>query len=1088
VSPAARTRDRKRERAPGSRPLVGRERELAALRAALDDAARGHGRLVLVAGEPGIGKSRLADAAARIASDEGFAVLWGRCWEAGGAPAFWPWTQVLRAHARRAGLERLRREAGPGGAYVAQIVPELARDEPPPAAEGDHARFALFDAIASLLVAAARDAPTLIALDDLHAADPPSLRMLEFLAHELRGAPLLVLAAYRDVDARAAPGVEELLARLAREGETLPLRGLGRGDVERLVAAAGVDPAPALVAALHEATGGNPFFLDELVRLLAAEGRLGEHSLGSGVPLTAGVRHTVVRRLERLSDDCLVVLRTAAAVGREFAPAVVERAAARTPADVAAALEEAERARLLHAEAGRRSAFAHDLIRETLYDGLEAAHRRTLHERIGEALEERYAGSVEPHLAELAHHFLAADDARGVEYAARAARHAAAQFAFEEAAALYERALAASPEPRLDLLLALGEARTKGGQLDAAREALARAAELARAGGDVEGLAHAALALAAPYTEAGFGDPLRAELLEEALSALAPEETRLRARLLARLAPELYWLHEFERADAVSADALELALAGDDPALLFETLDARHYALMGPDGLDAREPLSRQLVELAGTVGDAAMELRARLWRVHDRLERNDVDGARADVAALVRLAEAVRQPGHRWVATYLLAVLAHVDGRVDETERLHEQAWALGRRAGIADAAAVYFASGRWTLLNVRPTEEDLETPLEAVCDLYRALIPGFRSLLAWMHAARGRLADARREYERYAAAAFELPRDHNWLAWQATLAEVCVMLGDVRRAPRLYELLLPYSDRGLVGGFANSFTGSIGVVLGRLATTIGRFDEAERHFERALAANERMGARLPAADARAEYAAMLLVRGRGDDRRRADALLADAAREAAETGYVRVAGRCAELGAASPPPATTGAPRRAILRREGDFWTVAYSGPPFRVRDVRGLQLLARLLAAPGAEVAALELGGAAGADRGDAGELLDAKAKAAYRARLVELEQEVDDAAAMVDPEREARARVELDALVGELAGAVGLGRRDRPAASAAERARVNVTRRIRDGIARLAREDPALGRYLEATIRTGRTCSYRPDPERPVAWDL
>jgi DNA-binding SARP family transcriptional activator len=261
--------------------FVGRARELEELRAGVDDAFAGHGRLFLLVGEPGIGKSRLVEEVMRQARARGARVLVGRCWEAGGAPAYWPWVQSLRAYIRDREPRELREELGPDAGDVAQLFPELRRlfpDLPEPPAQGSEgARFRLFDALAAFLENAARGRPLVLVLDDLHAADEPSLLLLRFLARELRASRLLIVGAYRDVDPTLQDPLVTALAELVREPVTqrLALDGIVEAEVAEYIAlTTGVEPEPAVVEEIYAETDGNPLFVGEIVRLLAAEGRL----------------------------------------------------------------------------------------------------------------------------------------------------------------------------------------------------------------------------------------------------------------------------------------------------------------------------------------------------------------------------------------------------------------------------------------------------------------------------------------------------------------------------------------------------------------------------------------------------------------------------------------------------------------------------------------------------------------------------------------------------------------------------------------------------------------------------------------------
>ena len=394
--------------------FVGRERELRELLEALSDTVAGHGRLVLVGGEPGIGKSRLMDEVARQARAEGVRVVVGRCWEGGGAPAFWPWVQAFRALMRDSDADGLRAQLGSGAAELTLLLPELREllpDLPEPRApDSDAARFVLFDATSQFLAAACEARPTVIVLDDLHAADEPSLLMLRFLARGLESMNALVIAAYRDVDPSLSHPLATLQAELAGERGTTRVRlaGLDAREVEEYVElTAAAIASPELVRRLHDDTEGNPLFVAETVRLLSIEG-----VTRAGLRIPDSVRDVIARRLRHLRPECVRVLELASILGREFGIASLAAAAELSRGDLLTVLDEAVDARVVGDLPGSRGRlrFTHVLIRDTVYDGLSLATRARLHTRVFETLEPLYARDPGgEHLHELAAMGLAAE-------------------------------------------------------------------------------------------------------------------------------------------------------------------------------------------------------------------------------------------------------------------------------------------------------------------------------------------------------------------------------------------------------------------------------------------------------------------------------------------------------------------------------------------------------------------------------------------------------------------------------------------------------------------------------------------------------
>jgi predicted ATPase len=380
--------------------FVGRAWEAAELVAGLEDAIAGRGRLFLITGEPGIGKTWLAEQLAAYATGRGTRVLWGRCWEGGGAPPFWPWAQMIRALAEDCDEETLAGWLGAGAPYVAQLpglAEHLVTTAAPtlPSREADAGRFYLFEAVTGLFRRAASVRPLLLVLDDLHAADDPSMLLLRFLARDLRGARLLVVGTCRVV-AAGPTGIAEAVAELVREGQPLGLQGLDRDDVGKLIQAlSGVTPSPARVAAVHETTEGNPLFVREAVRLLAAQGAL--ERPGREVPIPGSIRAVIQRRLAPLSADAVQVLSAAAVVGREFDVALVGPACELPAERVLGALSEAVALGIVAEEPGTLGGyrFSHSLIREVLYEQLPIPARAQLHQRVGEAIERVYGTGAE---------------------------------------------------------------------------------------------------------------------------------------------------------------------------------------------------------------------------------------------------------------------------------------------------------------------------------------------------------------------------------------------------------------------------------------------------------------------------------------------------------------------------------------------------------------------------------------------------------------------------------------------------------------------------------------------------------------------
>ena len=1104
-------------------PFLGRETEVAALSGGLDATDAGRGGLVLIGGEPGIGKSRLADEVAGQARDRGFLVLWGRAWEDAGAPAYWPWIQILRSYLRQADPDLARSRLGAGAADIAHILPEVRElypELPPPqAVESDAARFQLFDSTATFLRSAADARPMLVVLDDLQAADTSSLRLLGFIASQLADMRLLVLGTYRDSELTPTHPLTDAIADLAREPttSTLTIRGLGRSALRTLIGAtAGQAPNEQLVSAFVRGTKGNPLYASEAVRLLSAEGRL-EHlaRASSGhVTVPPGVRATIGRRLERLEPETRALLSVGAVVGPEFDGNLLGTIADLEAPSLEQGLDEAVREGLLVEVAGAagRYRFSHDLVRETLYDELSAGRRVRLHRRAAEVLEARHAADPGSHLAELAYHFFEGQpqgsaDAPAVDYARRAGDEASRSLAFEEAARLYEMALAAldrsgavDPRLKLNLLLALGEVRNKSGDVPAGREVLLEAAGIAKDLGASRELAHAALGVGGrmAWSRPGFETRL-IPLLQDALVHLGGADDRLRVRLLSRLACS--WRSSPEQrtvADALSRQAVELARSLDDPETLTYALAGRHWAVWWPENPEERVQIANEMFELAQALGDGERMLDARLMLFLTHTELADMTSARRELGEMVRTVNDLRQPGQLWLGIANRALMVLMEGDFATAETILGEESDPGSYFTLAHDNVSAARFHRFLLGRAQDRLADLESEVRRSVDDF-PWYPLHRSALAFLLVALDRRDEARAVLEELGRNEFAaLYRDNEWLLGACLAAEVAARLGASEASGTLYGQLLPFAGRHAIGHTEGS-VGAVDRYLGLLAATLGRPDDAIRHLEDAVHINERMGARPWTAHSRADLAEVLRRRDAPGDAARAGDLEAQALATAEAIGMTALATTLDTRRSRSEgAEATFGS---GVFRREGDYWSITFEGDAVRMKHSKGLAYLATLLRRPGQEVHALDLAieggdGVTSAAAGDglrvetgggAGPALDRAAKAAYRQRVDELRAEIAEAEGWNDRERSARATAELDMLVAELSAATGLGGRDRQAASSAERARVSVTRAVKAALDRIDAECPTLGGHLRTTVHTGTFCSYTPDPRAPITWE-
>lgn len=1018
--------------------FVGRARELGVMLGSLHSAVVGQGSVVLVAGEPGVGKTRLVE---EVAKRHDGAVVWATCSHGATAPAFWPWLQVLRACTGEATMAAL------GGIDVRPLPETWPQSD----AASDRSRFRLFEGVTSILAAAARESPLVVVLDDLQWADEASIRLLQFIGGEVRRLPLLVVGTYRDTDLEPSHPLGEAVADLARSGPHLTIGGLGQDELVALVRSI-VGPSDdideQLGAVLHVQTGGNPFFARELARLLDADGRLASGQLRGRELVPGGVRAVVGRRLARLPQATYDLLSWAALVGTTFDVALLAAAADCDPRDVLVGLDPAIVARVVAPVDVGRFGFVHDLVREALEYSSGAAERAARHRALGAALAATAGDDVE-RIASVAGHLVAGavggDVDEAVRWAVRAAERAGAVLAYEDAAAWYDRALntkrmlAAGDAEEISLLLALGSARLDAGRLPAARDAFVAAAELARARGDSEQLAAAALGLGAGLGgfEISLFDQVQIDLLEEALGALPAEDTSLRAWVLARLSMALAFVGNSNRRSELADEAISTARRVGDDVALAHALAGWCDVFSGPDDVDRRLAAAQEVIALATASGQRPLELLGRRLRIVALMERGKLIDADLEVDAFERVADVLRQPFYRWYVPLWRSTLAMTGGRFEDAARWTDEAERLGELAH-SENAEILVAVQRFVRLRHEGHFPDAaEVVTRLLADVPDIGAPGS---LEWSLLVRnvicGETDVAHRRADRLASEGLRAPRaDSEWLVNLAQLADASVALQHHGLATAVYNAMEPYAELFVVEGIGAAVCGVAAHYLALTAGVLGRDGEAARFASLAEELHRAAGVFVP------------------------------------------------------PPPlrpaaeiALEASPDVAAFRMEGGIWALVYGGTTVRLRDSKGLRDLAVLLRSPGTAVHVMELTGApVAATAAD----LDATAIAAYRRRLLDIEEDLADADADHDTYRSENLRIEQEFLIAELTGAIGLGGRVRRSGDPTERARKAVTARIRDSIARITKVHPRLGRHLANAVRTGTWCSY--EPEQPVRWE-
>jgi class 3 adenylate cyclase len=892
-----------------SSAYVGRLAERARLSELLAEASSGSRRLALISGEAGVGKTRLATHLALEAHEQGATVLYGRCDEDLGVP-YQPWAQALRhlvAELPRAILdEHVERYGGDLARLIPALDDRLAELPAPRQSDPETERYLLYAAAAGILEQAAGQRPLVLILDDLHWADSPTLSLLRHVVSTAGGRHLLVLGLYRDSDLSRDHPLTALLADLHREHgvERLKLTGLQSEDVLALMQASGGyeldEVGRALAREITRETAGNPFFAGELLRHLAESGSIVQESGGrwhlvgdvADLGLPQSVREVVGRRVQRLGADARTALCAAAVIGRDFDLDLLLAVVDLPEAHLLDLLDEAVAASLLQENRDRvgRFTFTHALVEHTLYEELGTTRCARLHRLIAEALEEQCGDEPGERLGELAGHWAAAtvsaNTAKAIHYAGRAAERALSQLAPDEAARWYRQALelhslAAKGDrgERCDLLIGLGEAQRQIGGPEY-RRTLLDAAALARELGRTDQLARAVLANNRGYFSQTLAvDTERVRALEAAAEALPQDDPR-RARVLALLASELHHAGEPERCRALSAQAIEMARAAGDPAVLAHTIIYSVQAILAPDTVQQRKLLIDELIELARRLDDPRLSFWAAGSSAFVGVESGDRARIEADLATVRQVAAAVPEPSMTWAPLIYESHFAILQGELGAAEQWAIKAFEAGTASGQPDAVVFFgvtvfqirYFQGRTAEL----VEQSVRLAEKSDSDsIYRA-----GATLTLIES-----GGAERARELVLAEDFQsVPWDWNW-SWTVFLwADVCCRLRLVERAGELYELLAPFS--GNVAAAGGLISGSIDWAAGALAATLGRDQQAEQHFTAAAEIDQRLGAPLLLARTRARWARTLVARGRPEELERADIMLEQADETAARLG----------------------------------------------------------------------------------------------------------------------------------------------------------------------------------------------------------
>jgi hypothetical protein len=1014
-----------------SERFFGRDRELGQLVGLLDTVAFGRGALAIVTGEPGIGKTRLADELSDRARSRGFRVGYARTWPLGEAPAFHPWVSALR--------------------QVGVSFPSV------PAREGrpGTARFLVFREVEERLRSAAEVAPLLLVFDDVHVADTSSLLLLEFIARELRTLPLVLVATRRDADALVTQEHYSLLARLAREGTSVSLERLGERDVRTWVEAEAVVAPPAFSTAVWEVSGGNPLFVTELLRVDRTAVTGGHIS----VPTT--VREALRQRVSAVSSDDREFLDMGAVLGVEFELGALCLAAGRKPDEVIAALGRVQRHGIVSTADSTHFRFSHGLLRDVVYRDLSPERRANLHAAAAMALSVQQPRPT----VELAHHALSADPCAktSVAHVLAACRDLERRHAVEDAVRLLEAAVAAIRNQACfvpaELSLALGSLRLRAGDRPGGRAIALGVLERARSTRDPLLFARAVLVLGEEFTLGRTETDLRS-LLEEALRELPATALRERAQLTARLSAALQPSPHPADVARTAEESVAVARETGDERLLLEVIHVAAGAWLDAVPSAPYVPHLKEGVRLALRLADSERLLRGYLRLVFGLLAQGRFEEADTFIDAYQNAAGASFGPDDCWPVPLLQSLRALRRGDFEEARRHVAEARPVVEacRNAAAAQALLFHELALATSSGARDDRLALQPRILAAVARWNGSQHYSEFFEADLCLARGELARAREHLARVPLES-EVARIH---VGAAGLAHLAIELSDVRLAGELYERLSACPDDWVVNGFSGFYVrGTVARLVGGLANLLGRPDEAESRLARAFELGQNAGVRPELRLVMLAQARLLEARGRVQEARSLAAKSAQLLAPATAAG-------------AEPGQGSFG------LMRAGETWQVSFLGQTAAFKAGLGFDYLERLMAQPHREIHVLELAGRGRgeADRGDAGELIDEEARVAYKRRLAELDEELAEAETLGDGLRASRARSEIEFLSTELSRAVDVHGRLRRAGVAQERARVAVTRRLRAAVERIGIQLPEAALHLERSLRTGTFCCYSP----------
>lgn len=1205
------------ENAPPIPPFIGRKTELEQLEQCFQAALAGRPQVVLLRGEAGIGKTRLLKEALSIAASLGFETCQGRCLEDVALP-YLPFVQSL--------LTRLGTFADAESLLLSEDLTTIKRllFSPPTLADApsvasservDEEKRRLFLAVSRAVLQLVQGHPLLVAIDDLHWADQPSLDLLSHLVFTLTDAaeqsptPLVLVGAHRPVEP------EERLARtidrFQRESvcQSISLGGLSELEVSELVRGLGLKSLSyQFVWTVNVTARGNPLFVQEIVQQFDGA------TLPAAPQLPTQITVSIINRLKGLKEDCREVCALASFLGESFSLETLAAVSHRDEFALLELLQDGIRQRVLVND-GPVFQFVHPLVRHVLYQEQGALLRQRRHWQIARELEQMYAHQSEAHIEEIAHHLVnagpVAEATKVASYARRAGERAFAAADWGQAAAYYETALAATeragdlgPQLQGELHYLAGYAHYRNMDVRPCLDHYDHAVAAYQRTDNLRGLALAWKEyVGARFTLAAvpFGSLIDVQPLTEVIAALGESEPSLRGQLWAKISQAYWHARQIENAEAAARTALDLGHQVHDEALCAEACVA--LALAQTQRLQTQEALDswRQSLDAARGAKDS--------WRQGWSLQRAPAllttlgrfDEAEADASEAAVLVRQTHDWGGYGLVLGSLAAVALARGELGVVERLAQETMVMVRRSrypwggslALQSLASARLLRGAWE------EAEDALTLLAEPGRVFAEPGPHFRSglqvyrQLLWAYAGKVEAVRTQVEHSPPRPGRFE-HIDIDTLARYCSFVEIARLLERAELAAQYEEALAFAMERGVL--FARGWGFLLPRILGTVATLNRKWELAEPRFASAQQAAKQAGARPECARALLDYGWMLIERGRRSDRQQAGELLKHGHRLCVELGMLPFARWAAQAAATLGAPVsarlassvaaagqltererevarlmarhqtdhdiaeallltpqtvkrcleslagktsvskrevlvetarrTTSSPAQeprrvqinlkksdSVFRREGEYWELAYQGERCRLKDARGLHLIAYLLRFPHQEFPAPQLAGvgkkpaASGTlpqpnlsvaeavasglgirGLGNAGERLDRQAQAEYKRRLAELHEEQDEAEALNDLGRLEKVHEEMEFLTDELRAAHGLAGRDRRDADAEELARLSVTKAIKAALQKIAEHLPPLGRHLLVSIKTGKVCSHMPDPTRPLTWDL